>query len=156
MNKNIFIYTFIAAALFIMPGQAQAQVPVPNEEAYVNQYVTNAEAPRRASWWNALGRQLTNRVDKPYEEISVAELQNIIFFATHHKDNVKLNDAIPSLLEVFKNHEDPQYRLMSVAALNAIGNRKAMIGLSNLVDDEPSERVSRLTRKAIDKYFEID
>ena len=156
MNKNILFYTFIAAVLFIIPGEAQAQVPVPNEEAYVNQYVTNAEAPRRASWWNALGRQLTNRVDKHYEEISVAELQNIIYFATHHKNNVKLNDAIPSLLEVFKNHEDAQYRLMSVAALNAIGNRKGMIGLSNLVDGEPNERVSRLTRKAIDKYFAID
>ncbi len=156
MKKLTYLYTFIAAVLFMVPTNAQAQVPVPNEEAYVNQYVVNAETPRRASWWNALGRQLTNRVDKPYQDISVAELQNIIFFATHHKANVKLNDAIPSLLEVFEKHEDPQFRLMSVAALHAIGSRKGMVGLSNLVDAEQNERVSRFTRHAINDYFAID
>ncbi len=142
--------------LFMLPSRAQAQVPVPNEEAYVNQYVDNAEAPRRASWWNALGRQLTHRVDKPYQDISASELQNIIFFATHYKDRVKLSDAVPALLDIFENHEDPQFRLMSAVALHAVGDRKGMISLSKLVDDEPNERVQRFTRKAIDDYFKAD
>lgn len=156
MKHSFFFYTGIAVVLFIMPGRAHAQVPVYNEEAYVNQYVTNADAPRRASWWNALGRQLTNRVDKPYQEISSAELQNIIFFATHYKDRVKLTDAVPALLDIFQNHEDPQFRLMSAVALHAIGDRKGMVRLSTLVDDEPNDRVRRFTKNALNDYFTAD
>jgi hypothetical protein len=156
MKNHLTLYTLIAAALFMTPDRAQAQVTVPNEEAYVNQYVSNASMSRRPSWWNALGRQLTNRVDKPYKEITAAELQNIIFFATHYKNRVQLADAVPALLDIFENNEDPQFRLMSVADLHAIGSRKGMVGMSNLVDQEPDERVRRFTKKAVANYFAID
>ena len=156
MKKHVLKNTAIIAVLFsIMPLTGLAQVSVNTHEPLINQYVENNDVTHKASWWNLLGRQLSHSIDKPSSEVSVGELQNIIYFASNHKDKVKLNDAIPGLLDVFKNHEDEQYRLMAVAAINAIGNRSAMLALKKAANAEASPRVKKIADAAVNNYFTI-
>ena len=119
----------------------------------MNQYAADSYSSRKASWWNLLGRQLASSVDKSYEEIGVRDLQNIIFFASNHGERVKLADAIPALLDIYRHHEDEQFRMMAVAALDAIGDRGAIQELKRLSEDEPSERVNKIVQAAINNHY---
>lgn len=150
--KNIGLGAFL---LFMLPVGVNAQVAVQTQQPLISQYVENDMAVSKASWWNLLGRKLSHSIDKPYNEISVAEMQNIIFFASNHKDKVKLRDALPSLIDVLKNHEDEQIRMMAVSAINAIGHRPAMVELKKIADQESSERVQKIAYAAVNKYFKV-
>lgn len=150
--KNIALVAFVLA---LMPFSSFAQVSVNAHQPLINQYVENNSVTHKATWWNLLGRQLSYSIDKPYSEISVGELQNIIFFAANHKEKVKLKDALPSLLEIVAHHEDPQYRLMAVAAIHAIGNRSAMLALKKAADLETSPQVKKVAYAAVNSYFAV-
>ena len=155
MKRNVLIYTFLFVLVVLTSSFAAAQVPMPIEESLIDEYVSNTDLPRRASWWNSLGRQLTYTVDKPVSQVKDVELQNIIFFATNHPNKVKLSDAVPALLNIYKNHRDEQYRLMALAALDAIGDPRGMRRLSVMVKDEPSERVRRITYASLNDYYKV-
>ena len=146
---------FGAFLLFILPVDASAQVPVTAEKPLVNQYMESGELPRKATWWNLLGRELSYSIDEPYDEVSVSELQNIIFFASNHKDKVKPKDALPSLISVLEYHENEQYRIMAITAIHAIGDRNAMLEVSNAMADERSLRVRRHAKAAVEDYFDF-
>ncbi len=152
LAKHISIGLFL---LMVAPVGAVAQVATVSQQPLISQYVENDEVTEKKSWWNLLGRQLTHSIDKPYSEVSVAEMQNIIFFASNYKDQVKLNDANAPLLDVLNNHPDPQYRLMAVSAINAIGQRSAMIALKRAADNEASPLVKRVAMAAVNNYFVI-
>ena len=143
--------------LFMTPASVYAQVSASSYsyQPMINQYEKNDAATGKASWWNLLGRQLTYSIDKPYDQVSDSELKDIIFFASNHKDKVKLQDALPSLLSVFKHNEDEQIRIMAVSAIHAIGNRGALIELKKAADLETSPRVQRIAYAAVNNYFTI-
>lgn len=154
MTKHITLFLLIIAVGLVSSSNAHAQVMMPTEEPLVNQYVADSYNNRKASWWNLLGRQLARSVDKPHQEIGEAELQNIIFFASNHKNKVKLVDAVPALLDVYRFHEDDQLRIMSVAALGAIGDGRSIVALKHYVEDEQSERVEKIVKATINKYYQ--
>ncbi|MEM8484714.1 MAG: HEAT repeat domain-containing protein [Bacteroidota bacterium] len=156
MKNQIAKYTVLGLfILMIAPAGAAAQVATVSQQPLISQYVENDAVTEKKSWWNLLGRQLTHSIDKPYTEVSVAEMQNIIFFASNYKNKVKLNDANAPLLDVLNNHPDPQYRLMAVSAINAIGQRSAMIAMKRAADNEASPLVKRVAMVAVNKYFAI-
>ncbi len=158
MKTNFIKYISLSAfVLFLLPMSASAQVPVLTQKPLVNQYVENeGGVVKSRTWWNLLGRQLSYSIDKPYEEVSVIEMQNIIFFATTHNDKVKLKDALPSLLNILENPEDPQSRLMAVSAIHAIGQRPAMVKMSQLIKEEEHPLVKRIGTAAVNDYFEVE
>ena len=153
MIKNISLFAFI---LFVLPMTAAAQVPVTGQQPLVNQYVESGEVTKSPTWWNLLGRQLSHSIDKPRNQVSVIEMQNIIFFATTHNDKVKLKDALPSLLDIAENHENPQFRVMAVSAIHAIGHRSAMVELTRIEKKEEHSLVKRISRAAINDYLGLD
>ena len=153
--KNIAFTALFGLMLSMVPARSYAQVQASMSQPLINQYVENDKATSKASWWNLLGRQLTHSIDKPYDEVTDSELQNIIFFAANHKEKVKLNDAIPSLVVVLRNHQDDGIRLMAVAALEAIGTRGAMVELKKAADVESSPRIKRIAYAAVGDYFTI-
>ena len=156
MKNYVRYYITVIALVALAPATAWAQVPTLAEsKPLVNEYIADIDSPRKASWWNLLGRQLTNNVDKPVHDVSEQELQNIIYFATHHKDKVKLYDAVPVLLEIADNHQKEGYRMMAVSALYAIGHTGSMKELRVLLRDEPSERVQRVIKAAYADYFKL-
>ena len=153
--KHIAFTALFLLMLFILPARSYAQIQANMSQPLVSQYVENDKATSKASWWNLLGRQLTHSIDKPYDEVTDSELQNIIFFASNHKEKVKLQDALPSLFDVLRNHEEEQIRMMAVAAVHAIGGRGAMIELKKAADAESSPKVKRIAYAAVGDYFTI-
>jgi hypothetical protein len=149
MKKSIAL--FMTMIVLGLTTGAEAQIRVPAEEPLVNQYVSDGYVQRTQSWWNLLGRQLTYSLDKSYEDISARELQNIVFFAYHHGEKVHLLDSIPTLMDIYRHHENEQFRIMAVAALDAIGDKAALKELQRLVKQEPSKRVQKITRAALKK-----
>lgn len=125
-----------------------AQVPVENEEHLVNQFLADRIDDRGDSWWNALGRHLTLMVDRPQDEVDEATLQNIIYFATLHGDKIKLDDAIPGLVELYRRHEDVGMRVLALAAVHAIGDRDAIDAAYSASQQDDSELVRRVAKAA--------
>ena len=132
---------------------AHAQIPVAQETPLVNQYVADSYEQRSPAWWNALGRQLTLPLDVPYDQVQEVALQNIIFFATHHREKVKLDDAVPHLLAIYQHHEHTEFRMMALVALHAIGNEDAMRQLNQFVKAESSDRVRHVTLAALQDHY---
>ena len=151
--KYIGMYLLMFILSLVFPARANAQVPVTQDMPLVNQYIADSYEHRSAAWWNALGRQLTLSVDVPAEQIEEAALQNIIFFATHHGEKVKLSDAVPALLAVYRNHDQVAVRIMALAALHAIGDEGAMQQLYRIVEDETSDRVRHVTTAALQDHY---
>lgn len=148
-------YTTLALFALLLLGAtpAQAQVPTTPEPALVNQHIADTYAERSPAWWNALGRQLTLTLDKPHAQVEVHALQNVIFFATHYRAQVKLNDAAPKLIEIYRWHPEREFRLMALAALHAIGDERAMETLGELLRREPNGPVRRLTVAALNDHY---
>ena len=152
MRKSFALYLLLTPAL-LLSERANAQVPVSTHEPLVNQYVADSYTQRSTTWWDALGRQLELQLDQPYSEVNSVTLQNIVFFATHHRDKVKLDDAAPRLLEIYLHHEQEEYRVMALAALHAIGERETMRKLTQVYEDQPSERLRRITLAALNDHY---
>src|SRR5690606_3343233 len=106
-----------------------------------------------SAWWNALGRQLTLSIDVPVEEVDDASLQNIIYFATHFRKEVRLNDAVPYLSNILKEHPKVEVRIMAGVALHAIHSATAIEALREALPNESSERVRKLARAAVADYY---
>ena len=152
--KYIGMYLLVFTLGLVFPARANAQVPVTQDQPLVNQYIADSYEHRSATWWNALGRQLTLSVDVPYEQVQETALQNIIFFATHHGTKVKLGDAAPALLAVYQHHDQVSFRIMALAALHAIGDEDAMQTLNRIVAEEASAKVRHVTVAALyDHYY---
>ena len=151
--KYIGMYLLVFTLGLVFPARAGAQVPVTQDQPLVNQYIADSYEHRSAAWWNALGRQLTLSVDVPYAQVRETALQNIIFFATHHGEKVKLNDAAPTLLAIYQHHDQVAFRMMALAALHAIGDEDAMQTLNRIVEDEASDRVRHVTAAALHDHY---
>ncbi len=143
----------ILLVLAFFANDVRAQTPVPDADPYVNQYIAGDEANRSMHWWRALEKELVLAVAQPAGEVSETSLQNIIFFAQVHADRIDLNEAVPFLLEVYRDHENEGTRLMALSALHAIGNRRAMNDLRTGVARESSPRVKRLTIAALSAFY---
>ncbi len=148
---GMYLLMFILSLLF--PARANAQVPVTQDVPLINQYIADSYEHRSATWWNALGRQLTLSVDVPYEQVQETALQNIIFFATHHGEKVKLNDAAARLLGIYQHHDQEAFRIMALAALHAIGDESTMQKLQRIVEEEASDRVRHVTVAALHDHY---
>lgn len=142
MKRSIMIAALVMAGG--LPLTASAQVMLQTEQPLVNQYINDSFAQRSRTWWNALEKQLLLTVDVPTAEINEVALQNIIFFATHHKRDVNLRRALPSLIDVYADHEEEGMRIMALAAIDAIGDPRAERRVREIAEDDASERTRRL------------
>lgn len=149
---NLLTLTLALALAASLP--ARAQVPVENTPHLVNQYLDNRYEAYTAAWWDALGPQLTLSLVQTDGQIDAATLQNIIYFAANHGDKVRLDDAAPLLLEVYRTHGRESYRTMAMAALYAIGEPGAMKQLARARKQEPSEKLRKLTLAALAAYHQ--
>ena len=152
MKYGVLVLLIFTLGL-VLPTRADAQVPVADDIPLVNQYVADSYEHRSTAWWNALGRQLTLTLDGPYDQVHEAALQNVIFFATRYREKVRLNDAAPKLLDIYRKHERVGFRMMALAALHAIGDEDAMQKLNRMVEAETSDRVRRVTVAALHDHY---
>lgn len=138
---SLLLFAFLAG-----PANGQAQTC---QQPLADQYKQDADATRSDAWWNALGRELTLSIDGSPHDVSSKAIGDIIFFATHHGQDVNLTDATEPLLRIYFEHEVVGARVMAVAALHAIGDNSAMQKLKYRVEDEPSHLLQHITLAAL-------
>ena len=99
--------------------------------------------------WQNLGIELTLALDAEDPAARQHSLQLVNFFATNHHDKIDLTRAVPRLLRIYEFDAEENARIMALTALHAISDENAMIYLRELVRDEASLRVRRLTLAAL-------
>ena len=105
-----------------------------------------------ADSWEQLSRQLVASLDSPIDQVKQGTLQHINFFATYHKDDVDLTQAVPKLIDIYETDDNEGLRILALTSLNAIGHRSIMVYLSDTVQRESSPRVRELTLAVLADY----
>ncbi|MFT5144618.1 MAG: hypothetical protein ACI80V_002863 [Rhodothermales bacterium] len=150
MNKSMrAILIAWIALLYTAPVTAQVPVLATNP---IQEYIADAEASRSGVWWGALSAQLNLEAERPVEDVDQATLQNIIFFATHHRDRLDIRSAATALTEVYRAHPEPAFRMMALAALNAIGDTAGMEEVLRSYREQSSETVRNMSVAALREH----
>lgn len=150
--KNIITSIYIFLFIAVIPLTVHAQgLPglAPGQSLLSDQYVVHPLADRDQQWWETIEEDIHFQEDATVEEITEAQIRDIIFFANLHGDKLDFSASVPLLLDVYAQHPDESYRLLAVAALHKIGDRQGMKKLGKLVKAEKSERVRHVTYSAL-------
>ncbi|NND72861.1 MAG: hypothetical protein HKN43_14885 [Rhodothermales bacterium] len=147
MLQAIRMILFVGVCFF-STGLVKAQYPEA-KRSLVSEYLADPVAQRSSIWWDALGRELALAIDVPHTAADDDVIKYIIFFATNHHEKVMLNDAADRLLDIYNNHPDEGLRMMSVAALYAIGDTESMKDLQVHVAGDASRRVRHIASAAV-------
>lgn len=110
-------------------------------------------ADRDAEWWDNLELQLSEALKSPIEQVKVQTIRHIIFFSATYPDMAHMDRTVPQLLELYDTSDKEGLRVLSLAAIDAIGNDYAMRYLISRVEQEKSERVQRLTKAVLADYY---
>ncbi len=145
--KNLIFLSVLFSAL---PMAVAAQAP--SGSVLSMDYANNPAAERSKHWWRALQEEVNLPRESNYTDVTMSELQDIIFFATVHGDKVDFRASVPQLLDVYKYHEVEGMRTMALAALHAIGSSYGMEGLREAVQEQESPALRRLTLRALHDY----
>ncbi len=138
-----------ALMLAFGPGLVQAQVPIDEGKPLVNEYIEKGFEQQSRTWWKALGSQLVLTLDRPVDRVAEVSLQNVIYFATNHRDRVDLADAAPLLMNIYRNHDLIGFRMMALSALHAIGDEAYLREAYVLARRDDSGRVRKMARAAL-------
>ncbi len=106
-----------------------------------------------ASWWQELETQVTASLNSPVEQIQVESMQHIVFFATHYHDQVHFEEAVSTLLTIYETSPNARMRTLALMSLQATADQSAMERLAEVVQNEPSEQVARLTHAVLGAYY---
>ncbi|MFT4604541.1 MAG: hypothetical protein ACI9W4_001273 [Rhodothermales bacterium] len=137
--------TIALAGLLSAPGiTASAQVAqLPTD--LVAEYMRNDNSYLSLTWWNALSADLTLRTEGDAENIDPKTLQNIIYFASQASARLDLSRAVPGLIRVFRSHPDQAYRMMALAALSAIGDKRGLAEIRDSFEGEQSRTIRNMS-----------
>lgn len=143
--KRVLAIIALAGLVSAAGSIASGQVAQPPTDL-VAEYVENGSAYNSPTWWKALSADLTLRTEGEPEAITVETLQNIIYFASQASPRVELAGAVPGLVRVFRAHPEHAYRMMALAALSAIGDRR---GLAEIRDSYEAERSATIRNMSL-------
>jgi hypothetical protein len=138
-----------ALILLSGPGPVRAQVPIEEGKPLVNEYIDDGFEQRSRTWWRALESQLVLSLDRPADRVAEVSLQNVIYFATNHRDRVDLGEAAPLLMNVYRNHDLVGFRMMALSALHAIGDENYLREAYAAARRGDSDRVRKMARAAL-------
>ena len=105
------------------------------------------------SWIKNTDRQFATSLKSRDEAVLEQALQNVIHIATFQGEKFTFKKAVSPLLNVYIFDKEEDHRLMALSALHAIGDTYGMQRLRELVNDDSSERIRRLTRRALADYY---
>ena len=113
-------------------------------------------APQRTvsdAWVAEIDRQYAELLKKSDDPSREQALQEVILIANQHGDKVTFEKVVSPLIGVYIFDKNEKYRLMALSALHAIGDRYGMGRLRELANNDPSEKVRRLTHRALADYY---
>ena len=83
-----------------------------------------------AEQWTLNRMQLIESLDSPITLVRTQALKNAIVFATLYRDKVNMNGAVEAIETAYKTDPDATNRKLALAALQAIGTRRARMYLA--------------------------
>ena len=131
------IVVFAWVLLLGLPTLAQAQDVEPYTEA---------------QQWRLAEVQLTQSLESPIENVRTQALKNAIIFATLYRDKVDLGNAVGAIREVYEE-DGRANRKLALAALQAIGNNRAIIFLARYVTAEESEEGRIVMASVLNDFY---
>jgi hypothetical protein len=111
-----------------------------------------AEALTRKQWRGVEQQMRFDLASKDGAERALG-LQSAIHLATLHPNQVKCKRVVPELLDIYLFERDDALRVMSVAALDAVGCREAIAIMAQRVRLERSPLVKHVTMHAVANHL---
>lgn len=135
----------------VEPAEATAGPAVRSsiEEGPVARY-----ASKDSLWWTRLDQQFAASLGSPIKGIREGALQNAIFFAYHYGGLLPAKKVTPKLLDIYLYERDEAHRIMALAALHAMDDKRAMQVVAERVMDEKPGRLRRCTFAALADHLE--
>lgn len=106
-----------------------------------------------AEWWSNLEAQLADNLDSPIDQVRAQSIRHIIFFSANYAEKARFNDAVPALLGIYDYDGNEKFRVLALAAIDAIGSGPAMEYLAQRVEQEESQRVQRMMVALLSNYY---
>ena len=132
--------TIVALALMLLLG-----LPTLVQAQKVESYTETEQ-------WRLAEVQLAQSLESPIENVRTQALKNAIIFATLYRDKADLGNAVGVIREVYK--EDGRVnRKLALAALQAIGNNRAITFLARYVTAEESEEGRIVMASVLNDFY---
>lgn len=94
-------------------------------------------APEKApAWVKTFGKQLKANLESDDPEIRAQALHHITYFASFYEEKIDFSDAVPTLVNLYRNDRDANVRLFALVALHTIGDEKGMREVRNSVAEQ--------------------
>lgn len=136
-----------------IPSDARVEAPSPERTAATPVDVLSTRETVSEAWFNEVEQGYAATLKDTEAPGRVKTMQEIIFIARHFSDKVQFTEVISPLLNIYIFDKNEGHRLMALSALHTIGDGYGMQRLRELAKDEPSERVRRLTHRALADYY---
>lgn len=117
-----------------------------------------SEAPQHARWHVTLGRQLAQQVASDDPAVQRDALLHIVHFGRHgtslrYGERLNLEATLPRLIELFKESDDEQIRVLALAGMHAIGDTDAMETVRRHVYQEESPHMLLIELAALMDFY---
>lgn len=105
-------------------------------------------------WVQNFGKQLQQSLTSDNPFIRQQALHHITYFATFYEEKIDFSDAVPTLVEMYREDNDADVRLHALVALYAIGDAKGMQQVrSSLYAQRWPPRLQLVTLSALLDYY---
>jgi len=137
----------------ILVGLAVLSVPL----------ATHAQNPSSPSpekvptWVKTFGKQLRAQLESDDPLIKRQALHHITYFASFYEEKIDFSDAVPALVDLYKNDDDANVRLYALVALHTIGDRKGMQQVRDALHEQRwPPRLQFVTLSALVDFYGAD
>jgi hypothetical protein len=127
-------------------------VPVTQAQQGADEATLDEQPP--PVWVQNFGKQLRQSLTSDNTFIRQQALHHITYFATFYEEKIDFSDAVPTLVEMYREDDDANVRLHALVALYAIGDEKGMRQVrSSLYAQRWPPRLQLVTLSALVDYY---
>ena len=113
-----------------------------------------ADSQVREHYWALVSAQLGASLGSAEAAVQPQALKNAIVFATLYRDKIRMQDHVRVLRGVVDSSPSQANRRLAIAALQAIGNSRAMDYLARYVSDAEAEAGRSLITSVLNELHE--
>lgn len=151
MLRRFAFSALLLGGLFGLPLCGYAQNDDPSDSS-------SQEVPQQARWHETLGRQLAQQIASEDPAVQREALIHIIHFGRHgtslrYGEKLNLDATVPRLMELFRESENEQIRVLALAGIHAIGDTGAMETVRRHVYQEESPHMLLVELAALMDFY---
>lgn len=145
----LFTALFVAMFAFALTAAAQPWDGIDTIDAQELDQYYSQWTPQQ---WKKLETQLVRSLGGRVDQVDPTVIQNVIYFAAHYPDAMRLERTAGRLFRVFERHDDPQVRLLALSALHHVSEPMTMERLAEVIRYEESETIRHVGIAAVAEF----